>query len=70
MPKLGPVKQKDFPKYLRKLGFDGPFAGGNHSFMKRGPLKIRVPSTDIGKGLLRRILRQAGISETEWESLG
>ncbi|MBV6495010.1 MAG: type II toxin-antitoxin system HicA family toxin [Acidobacteria bacterium ACB1] len=70
MPKLGPITRRQLVKYFRQLGFDGPFAGGNHSFMKRGSLKVRIPSTDIDKGLLSRILRQADISVDEWERLG
>lgn len=69
MPKLGPTKRKQLVKYLREFGFDGPYAGGNHSFMRRGPLKVRVPNTDIDISLLRRILRQVEISEKEWEEL-
>jgi predicted RNA binding protein YcfA (HicA-like mRNA interferase family) len=69
MPKLGPIKRKQLIKHLRQQGFDGPFSGGSHSFMRRGPLKVRVPNTDIDIGLLRRILRQVGISEEEWERL-
>ncbi len=69
MPKLGPISRKQLMKYLRQQGFDGPYGGGNHSFMKRGNLKVRLPSTDIDKVLLRRILRQVGISEVKWESL-
>ncbi len=37
--------------------------------MKKGKLKVRVPNPhgeDIGVDLLKRILRQAGISEEEW----
>lgn len=69
MPKLGPIKRKQLIKCLRQLGFDGPYGGGNHSFMRRGPLKVRVPNTDIDIQLLRRILKQVGISEAEWEKL-
>ena len=69
MPKLGPIKRKELIKHLRQHGFDGPFGGGNHSFMKRGALKVRVPNTDVDRELLRRILRQVGISEAEWEQL-
>jgi len=69
MPKLGPIKRKQLVRHLRQQDFDGPFGGGNHSFMKRGSLKVRVPNTDIDRELLRRILRQVGISESEWESL-
>ena len=52
---------------FRRLGFEGPFSGGRHAFMKRGALKVRVPTHDIEDvGLLREILRQAGVSEEEW----
>jgi hypothetical protein len=40
MPKLGPVKRKELIQYMRQLGFEGPSAGGNHEFMKRGALKV------------------------------
>ena len=69
MPILGPTKRKQLVKNLRHKGFDGPYSGGNHSFMRRGTLKVRIPNTDIDSGLLRRILRQAEISEEEWEKL-
>lgn len=57
-------------KCLRQAGFDGPYGGGNHSFMRKGALKLHVPNTDVNTGLLKRILRQAGLSEAEWEKLG
>jgi predicted RNA binding protein YcfA (HicA-like mRNA interferase family) len=72
MPKLGPIKRKDLIRGLRQLGFGGPFSGGNHSFMKCGPLKVWIPNPhegDIGPHFLRKILRQAGIAESEWENL-
>ena len=31
-------------KKFRNLGFEGPFSGGKHSFMKDGSLKVRIPS--------------------------
>jgi predicted RNA binding protein YcfA (HicA-like mRNA interferase family) len=40
--------------------------------MVRGQTRLRVPNPhqgDIGRGLLARILRQAGISREEWEKL-
>jgi predicted RNA binding protein YcfA (HicA-like mRNA interferase family) len=69
MPKLGPIKRKELIHFMRQLGFDGPYGAAKHSFVKRGALKIRIPNTDIDRQLLRRILRQAGISEEEWEKL-
>jgi predicted RNA binding protein YcfA (HicA-like mRNA interferase family) len=72
MPRFGPVKRKDFLKYLRQLGFDGPYSGGKHPFMLKGDITICIPNlhkADIGKELLVRILRQAGINKDEWEKL-
>jgi predicted RNA binding protein YcfA (HicA-like mRNA interferase family) len=59
-------------RYLRALGFDGPYKGGKHRFMLKGHATLTVPNPhkgDIGRELLARILRQAGISREEWEQL-
>lgn len=72
MPVLGPIKWRELIHYLRRLGFSGPYAGGNHEFMKRGNLKVPLPNPhqgDIGVPLLTRILRKAGITVEEWERL-
>ena len=72
MPPLGPIKRKDLLRYLKQLGFDGPYAGGKHQFVVRGDLSLRIPNphqADIGKELLVRLLRQAGITRNEWEKL-
>jgi predicted RNA binding protein YcfA (HicA-like mRNA interferase family) len=58
---------------LRQAGFDGPYSGGKHSFMIKGDLTLTVPNPhrgNIGRELLARILRQAGVSREEWERLG
>ena len=36
MPALAPIKRNDLIYYLRRLGFDGPYSGGNHQFMRKG----------------------------------
>lgn len=72
MPILGPIKHRKLIRKLRQLGFEGPFAGGKHPFMVKGNVTITVPNPhgrDIGRELLKRILRQAGISREEWENL-
>jgi len=72
MPPLGPIKRKDLVRYLRQLGFDGPYVGGRHEFMIRGELKLFIPNPhrgDIGQGLLIKILRQANIDRDEWIQL-
>ena len=71
MPRLGPIKRRDFVRRLTELGFDGPSGGPDHEFMVRGDLVIRIPNPhrgeDISTDLLRRIIRNAGISRAEWE---
>lgn len=72
MPPFGAIKRRELIRALRQLGFDGPFAGGNHQYMSRGTLRVRIPNPhqgDISVGLLARILNQAGIGREEWESL-
>ncbi|PIP42820.1 MAG: hypothetical protein COX17_10495 [Deltaproteobacteria bacterium CG23_combo_of_CG06-09_8_20_14_all_60_8] len=72
MPPFGPLKRIDLLRCLRNFGFDGPYSGGKHQFMVHGDITVRVPNphqADIGRELLARILRQAGISMSEWEEL-
>ena len=57
---------------FRRLGFDGPYSGGRRFFMVRGILKVRIPNLhrgDISAALVAEILRQADISNNEWESI-
>jgi predicted RNA binding protein YcfA (HicA-like mRNA interferase family) len=70
MPPFGPIKRRDLVRTLEKLGFDGPYSGGKHEFMQRSDLVLTIPnphSSEIGRELLTRLLRQAGISREEWE---
>ena len=72
MPRFGPIKRKDLIHYLREAGFRGPFSGGKHQMMVSDDITLRLPNphqSDIGKELLARILRQAGISRSDWENL-
>ncbi len=72
MPRFGPIKRKDLIHCLKRLGFEGPYSGGKHQFMIKGNTTLRIPNphqSDIGKELLARILRQAGINREEWERL-
>jgi len=72
MPAFGPVKRTELIKFLRKFGFDGPYSGGKHPFMVKNNLTLTIPNPhqkEIGRELLARILRQAGVSREEWEKL-
>ncbi len=72
MPNFGPISRRELVQCLRNLGFEGPFSGGKHQFMVRGEITLRVPNPhqgDLSLSLLSRILRQAGVSKDDWESL-
>jgi predicted RNA binding protein YcfA (HicA-like mRNA interferase family) len=72
MPPFGPISRRELIRALCAAGFDGPYAGGKHPFMLKGDLTLTVPNVhqgDIGRELLARVLRQAGISREEWETL-
>ncbi len=74
MPHVGPIKRKDLIYYLRLLGFEGPYSGGNHEYMVKIKEKITltVPNPhhgDIGESLLVRLLKQAKVDRATWEKL-
>ena len=72
MPRLGPTKRAELITYLQILGFEGPYSGGKHQFMLKGMTRLRLPNphkNDVGKELLSRILKQAGIDKNTWEKL-
>ncbi|MEH2066564.1 MAG: type II toxin-antitoxin system HicA family toxin [Nostoc sp.] len=72
MPTFGPIKRPDLIRYLRELGFEGPFSGSRHQYMVKDDITVRIPNPhkrDISKGLVAEILRQAGIDRDEWEQL-
>jgi len=57
---------------FRVLGFKGPYSGGRHLFMVKMSLKVRIPNphrSDISTALVSEILRQAGISNKDWEEI-
>lgn len=69
MPKLSPVSWRGFVERMRKYGFDGPYQEGRHPYMVQGMLTVTIPNPhegDIRPDLLRRILKQAGISRPHW----
>jgi predicted RNA binding protein YcfA (HicA-like mRNA interferase family) len=72
MPPFGPVERDVRIRCLRKQGFEGRYSGGKHPFIVKGDLTLTIPNPhqkDIGRELLARILRQAGVSKEEWEDL-
>ncbi len=57
---------------FRNLGWEGPIPGPDHPFMKKGKLKVKIPnpheSDEIHVSLLKKILKQAGITENQYMS--
>ena len=73
MPRLTPISWQGFVRRMRRLGFEGPYAGGRHPQMRRGTLTVIIPNPHaggIGVELLVRVLRQAEVSREEWEHAG
>ena len=69
MPSLSPVSRRELVRKLKALGFEGPFPGGKHEWMRRDHLRVTIPNPHRGAidpGLIRRILRQANIAIDEW----
>lgn len=69
MPSLKPVARRELVRKLKALGFEGPFPGGKHQWMRRAELRVTIPNPhggEIDPGLIRRILRQADIAIEEW----
>jgi predicted RNA binding protein YcfA (HicA-like mRNA interferase family) len=69
MPDLNPVSRRELVRKLKALGFEGPFPGGKHQWMRRGGLRLTIPNPHggaIDPALIRRILRQASITLDAW----
>jgi len=66
------ISRRELIRKFKSLGYKGPYSGGKHQFMSKGDKKIRIPNphgqSDISKSLLKEILRQADISNEEWEN--
>lgn len=71
MPPFGPISRRSLIDNLRKLGFDGPFTGGRHQFMRKEDITVFIPNPhqgDIGRNLLARLLRQAKVPRSDREA--
>jgi len=69
LSKLVPVDWRTFVKRLQELGFEGPYSGRKHPFMRKEDLVLTIPNPHkgtIGVDLLTRILKQDRISRGEW----
>jgi predicted RNA binding protein YcfA (HicA-like mRNA interferase family) len=67
--KIPPCSRAELIRKLKKLGFEGPYPGGRHSYMKRSGYRQIFPNSharQIDSALIREILKQAGINEEDW----
>lgn len=73
MVKLVPISGKELCKILEKLGFEKIYGKGSHvRFKHPDGRRTVVPvhgNEDLGKGLLRHILKQIKLSKEEYEKL-
>ena len=74
MSKLSPLKPVQVIRKLRRLGFTGPVPGGRHARMVRVETGQIIPipiheGKDVSVGLIRAIIREAGITPEEWNKL-
>nr|VFK42923.1 MAG: hypothetical protein BECKSD772F_GA0070984_11325 [Candidatus Kentron sp. SD]VFK48626.1 MAG: hypothetical protein BECKSD772E_GA0070983_11335 [Candidatus Kentron sp. SD]VFK80667.1 MAG: hypothetical protein BECKSD772D_GA0070982_11393 [Candidatus Kentron sp. SD] len=44
MPPFGPTSRKRLIRVLRSAGFDGPYAGGKHAFMRKEDRTLTLPN--------------------------
>jgi predicted RNA binding protein YcfA (HicA-like mRNA interferase family) len=76
MSRWQPCKRREFIERLRKLGFDGPYAGTRHQFMVHEAQRLAIPSnTEYSVPQLRMMLKEVEellvrvITADEWNNL-
>lgn len=73
MTKLVPISGKKMCKLLEKIGFEKIYGKGSHIRFKHSDGRRTVipvhGNEDLGKGLLREILRQINLSKEDYEEL-
>ncbi len=73
MPKLSPIKARKLIKILEKLGFSFARQRGSHAFYKHPDGRTTTvpvhPREEIGRGLLRKILRDVNLSVEDFNRL-
>lgn len=72
MPKLATITPKKLIKLLEQLGFVERDAGGSHVLFRHPDGRtttVAVKSKELGRGLLRKVLRDIELSPEEYEKL-
>ena len=67
--KLGPVSRRDLIKSLYAFGWQGPRSRAKHAYMSKNEQKLTIPNArEISPPMVATILKQAGISRSDWLS--
>ena len=73
MTRLPQVNPRKLVNALKKAGFEEYDQKGSHLILvdeeKNLQTSVPIHSGDVGRGLLKKILKQAGISEEEFREL-
>ena len=73
MPSLNPARPQEVVKALEKAGFARIRQSGSHFVLKhpdgRGTTVAMHTGRDVGRGLLAKILKDAGLTPEEFERL-
>ena len=71
MPRLPVISGDEFAKAIRKIGYVWDHTEGSHMILLRPPgQRLSVPRhAELGRGLLRTLIRDAGLSRQEFTRL-
>ena len=73
MDKIKPLPATKIIKSLEKVGFQQIRQKGSHLFMRHPDGRTTIitihPSEDIGKGMIRKIIKDIKITREEWLKL-
>jgi len=76
LSRWAPCKRRDFINKIRKLGFEGPYAGTRHHFMVYKNHRLTIPSnSEYSVPQLRMMIKEVEsiierqISIEEWNNL-
>jgi predicted RNA binding protein YcfA (HicA-like mRNA interferase family) len=70
MPRLPVLKGREIIAALQKIGYAQTRQRGSHIRMEcQGRKSITIPNHIVGRGLLRKILRDAELTQEQFEEL-
>jgi predicted RNA binding protein YcfA (HicA-like mRNA interferase family) len=73
MTRLPTLKAKDIVSALKKVGFEEHFKVGGHILLKNSTTnkrtEVQMHGGDIKRGLMKKIIKQANLTEEEFRKL-